>query len=687
LVVSGQVTFWSAATGGTQYTDLLNTVGAAATSITTDSSGQIPAFSGPNTGIAVMWADAGGPSRQVMYATDVPTRLSSLETSSASETARATAAEGLAAQKSANLSDLASASAARTSLGLGTAATQASGAFDAAGAATAAQAASTPAITTTAWTTGALVAGVNTVDATAGAKAPTLPTPTVVGQVLSVEKIDSTANTVTVSGTIRGSSTSVALVYQYESVVFEAESLSSWRPFAGHKTLAQLDATFAPRRGTAQDSYAGKADAATLTGNLDSGQAHTLYALPDSGSAYKLSGGYLTHTLPASGSSAAYDSVNVGARVGVIWAQFKFDAGGGPVLGTGLALSASADTVTKTAHGVPNFVRVIVSSVTGGGLANGTYYTTNVTTDTFQLAANFGGAAVNITADGTCTITGDEPESLALISGTGPMQSPFPPQACHFVMTRTTWTYSYLDNPFAVVSVNVGQFATALVDGTTYTVRVDLRGDFATIEIPELDWAVTTDHAAHIDSQAGTWACVELFAQAAQVSKALKILAWGAEPVQPVDQPVPSRADLAAVVSKATARDKVLGVWQSWTPVISGSGWALGSATVTASYVQIGKVVHWNIRITWASDSTYGATVSPIFTTPVIPDASLWGLSRWNLLNGGNFYEGSCALSASGITLLRHNGSNGLMGPLTATSPVTIVTGNTLQLSGTYKAA
>lgn len=55
------------------------------------------------------------------------------------EQARAIAAEAAAAQKSANLTDLASASAARTALGLGTAATQPSSAFDASGAAASAQ--------------------------------------------------------------------------------------------------------------------------------------------------------------------------------------------------------------------------------------------------------------------------------------------------------------------------------------------------------------------------------------------------------------------------------------------------------------------------------------------------------------------------------------------------------------------
>lgn len=55
--VPGNLTMWSAETGGTQYADLLLD-GAPATSIPVARDGQVPAFEGPD-GVATMWADAG----------------------------------------------------------------------------------------------------------------------------------------------------------------------------------------------------------------------------------------------------------------------------------------------------------------------------------------------------------------------------------------------------------------------------------------------------------------------------------------------------------------------------------------------------------------------------------------------------------------------------------------------------
>ncbi|MEV4335772.1 glycosyl hydrolase family 28-related protein [Streptomyces sp. NPDC049590] len=62
-VAAGQVvTFWSAADGGTQYTDLQDASGAAVTEIRADEYGALPRWLGPD-GVTGMWADAGGPTR------------------------------------------------------------------------------------------------------------------------------------------------------------------------------------------------------------------------------------------------------------------------------------------------------------------------------------------------------------------------------------------------------------------------------------------------------------------------------------------------------------------------------------------------------------------------------------------------------------------------------------------------
>lgn len=64
-VASGSITFWSAKTGGTKYTDLVYN-GQAASSIPATNS-QIPQFQGPD-GVTQMWADGGGGARLLIVA-------------------------------------------------------------------------------------------------------------------------------------------------------------------------------------------------------------------------------------------------------------------------------------------------------------------------------------------------------------------------------------------------------------------------------------------------------------------------------------------------------------------------------------------------------------------------------------------------------------------------------------------
>jgi hypothetical protein len=64
LVPSEVVSFYDAATAGTQYTDLLDLSNASIITVTTDASGALPQFRGPD-GVTVMYADAGGDRRAI----------------------------------------------------------------------------------------------------------------------------------------------------------------------------------------------------------------------------------------------------------------------------------------------------------------------------------------------------------------------------------------------------------------------------------------------------------------------------------------------------------------------------------------------------------------------------------------------------------------------------------------------
>lgn len=72
VVPSVTVTFYDSPTTGTQYSDLTDLSGVPISSISSDTSGELPQFYGPD-GIYFMWADASGGAgpRRLMAATDL----------------------------------------------------------------------------------------------------------------------------------------------------------------------------------------------------------------------------------------------------------------------------------------------------------------------------------------------------------------------------------------------------------------------------------------------------------------------------------------------------------------------------------------------------------------------------------------------------------------------------------------
>jgi hypothetical protein len=106
-----------------------------------------------------------------------------------------------------------------------------------------------------------------------------------------------------------------------------------------------------------------------------------------------------TYVKPANNSTARQTK-------GLLQAVTTNITNGGTLLGTGLALAATGDTITATAHGLTAGTQVVLRNIaTATGVSNDTtYYVNTPTTNTFKVAATSGGSAIDITADGTADV-------------------------------------------------------------------------------------------------------------------------------------------------------------------------------------------------------------------------------------------------------------------------------------------
>lgn len=174
------------------------------------------------------------------------TEKTARESGDSTEKSARETADALLLAKSDNLGSLANAGTARTNLGLGTAATTAASAYDVAGAAataqTAAEAASQIRLSRHATVTTDTTLTVNQltpIDASGAARKEKLPA-SVSGAIIQVEKNDTSANTVTLEGTIRTTESSTfVLTYVKETVVLVGDG-TGWWPVARYIALSSI---------------------------------------------------------------------------------------------------------------------------------------------------------------------------------------------------------------------------------------------------------------------------------------------------------------------------------------------------------------------------------------------------------------------------------------------------------------
>lgn len=134
--------------------------------------------------------------------------------------------------------------------------------------------------------------------------------------------------------------------------------------------------------------------------------------------------------------------------------------------------------------------------------------------------------------------------------------------------------------------------------------------------------------------------------------------------------------------------------WQAYTPVLSGTGWAIGNGTRSGYYCQLGKIVHFQIRIVFGSTSTFGAAARPELTLPVTADSASANIDF--VTNVAYFdnsasvrYLGGCDFTSTTVDLFSWGSAGAYVNSsgTVSTVPFTWAANDVIYVSGTYEAA
>lgn len=131
--------------------------------------------------------------------------------------------------------------------------------------------------------------------------------------------------------------------------------------------------------------------------------------------------------------------------------------------------------------------------------------------------------------------------------------------------------------------------------------------------------------------------------------------------------------------------------WTSWTPTISGTGWAIGDGTSTGKYAQVGKLVYCNAEVTFGAGTTFGAGNLSCSIPITAAAASLQYVGNCRLSDTGvGAYPGVVALATTTTVLiyaLRADGTYTSQNNVTSTIPFTWGSTDVIRWQGFYEAA
>lgn len=131
-----------------------------------------------------------------------------------------------------------------------------------------------------------------------------------------------------------------------------------------------------------------------------------------------------------------------------------------------------------------------------------------------------------------------------------------------------------------------------------------------------------------------------------------------------------------------------LGAWTSYTPTLTGTGWALGNAAVDATYARVGKTVFYRVQIVWGSTSTYGS-VQPIVSLPSTMVSAVHGAGTATAIDvGTTLYHWDVYYTSSTTVKPVVRGVDGATtNTPTGTVPFAWASGDALLIHGWYQEA